>query len=364
MEVKSILIVKLGAVGDVVHTLYALKALRESFPNARIGWVIEEKSIELVRGNPDVDELILFPRRRIEPLLKNINTFSEGKKLLSQFAASLKSKQYEVAIDFQTLFKSGWIAKASGAKTRVGFDKWRELNKLFTNVHVDASERAHAVEKYLKLVEAIGAKPSRNRPTIYVPHDKAWKLERWLSDYGYPLKNFGVLNPSANWLNKMPEMDTLAEAAIRITQETKMRWLIIWGSEVELARAQILEEKTRTTVARIAPQTDLKELYHLLSCARIYLGTDSGPMHMAALAKTPVVAVFGPSDPKRVAPYDVLHKIVRAEGLKCLGCWKRKCRNPRCMTELSAFAIVNAALELIKKTGQACDEGSGDSSVS
>lgn len=352
MEANSVLIVKLGAVGDVVHTLYAARALRESFPNTRIGWVIEEKSIELVQGNPDIDELILFPRRKIEPLLKNINTFSQGRTLLSQFAASLKSKQYEVAIDFQTLLKSGWITKASGAKRRVGFNKWREFNKLFTNVHIDASERDHAVEKYLKLTEALGAKPPSNRPTVCVPHDKAWKLERWLSDYDYSLKDFGILNPSANWLNKIPDLDTLADAAIRITNETKVRWLIIWGGEAELARAQILEEKTQTTVARIAPPTDLKELYHLLLCAKIYLGTDSGPMHMAALAKTPVVAIFGPSDPKRVAPYDVSHKIVRAENLKCLGCWKRSCRKPRCMTELNVSAIVSASVELIKKTEQ------------
>jgi len=349
MEPKSILIVKLGAVGDVIHSLYAARALRESFPNTRTGWVIEEKSVGLIQGNPDIDEIVLFPRRKIEPLLRNLNTFSKGMKLLSQFGASLKAKKYEVAIDLQTLFKSGWITKASGAKKRLGFAKWRELNRFFTNIHVDTAGCEHAVEKYVKLTEAIGAQQPKERPTVYVPHDKAWKIERWLSDYGYPLKDFGVINPSANWPNKMPDLDALADAAIRVTNDTGIRWLAIWGSEVELARAQFLEDKMKIKYLRIAPPTDLKELFHLLSCARVYLGTDSGPMHMAALAKTPVVALFGPSDPKRVAPYDVPHRIVRVESLKCLGCWKRKCRNPKCMTEISPKAITTATLGVIKE---------------
>ena len=347
MAYESILIVKLGAVGDVVHTLYAARALRESFPDARIGWVIEEKSFDIVDGNADVDELILFPRRKIAPLLKSPRTFPQGLKQLSGFARELRARNYEVAIDFQTLFKSGWITEKSGAKKRIGFDKWRELNKLFTNVHVDASDRKHAVEKYLKLVEAIGARPPKSRPTIEVPHEKVWKLERWLADYGFSDDNLGILNPSATWPNKVPDLTVLADAALRISLKAGIRWLIIWAGDAELARANILEEKMRMKSVKIAPETDLKELYYLLSRARIYLGTDSGPMHMAALAETPVVAIFGPSDPERVAPYDVPHRIVRAEHLDCLGCWKRSCRNPRCMDELEAEPMVEAALELL-----------------
>jgi len=350
MAPKNVLLVKLGAVGDVVHTLYAARALRESFPDTRIGWVIEERSFDLVDGNPDIDEVILFPRRKIAPLLKSPRTFISGLNKLSDYERFIGSKGYEVAIDFQALLKSGWITRASRAKKRVGFDKWREFNKLFTNIRVDATDREHAVLKYLKLVEALGAEPPSERPTIEVPYEKRWKLDQWLADYEESGGNFGILNPSATWLNKVPDLDALTEAALRVSEKTGINWLIIWGGEAELARAHVLEDKMGRNPARIAPPTDLKELYHLLSRARIYVGTDSGPMHMAALAGVPVVALFGPSDPARVGPYDVPHRIVRVEYLDCLGCWKRKCRRPKCMEELEPKAIYDAVRELLKET--------------
>ncbi len=339
----SFLIVKLGAVGDCVHTLYPLRALREAYPDARIGWVVEDKSAGVVEGHSDLDEVIIFPRKAISLERQNGGLLAAG-ALLVDFQRDLQRRGYERAIDFQNLFKSGYVAWVSGAKRRIGFRKLREANFLFTNQRIP-SEGTHAIEKYMSLLWPFGIWKIPESVTIHVPEKKKEAGDRFFEQHGLANSKVVAVNPGASWDNKRLESKKYAEAIDRLAEDG-VRSVLCWGPGEEH-----LVEEIRPLCGSgplVAPETDIKELFHLLGRCDLYLGNDSGPMHLAAAAGIGVAAVFGPSDPGRVGPFTQKRAIVRAD-VDCSPCWKRSCPLPRtlCMEQITADDLVKNARNLL-----------------
>lgn len=340
---ERILIVKLGAVGDVVHTLYALRALRETFPGARIGWVVEDKSVEAVRGNADVDELFVFRRREKGGGFKALGEYLRIARRLRAFAP-------DVAIDFQALFKSGVLTRLSGAKERIGFDKWREGNFLFTNRRT-ASEphQKHAVEKNFALLRLLNVAPSADAaaPLIALSDDDHAAADAFFAKSVQDKRPVVAVNPGASWPTKRWPPERYGEVAKALGNEGALP-VAIWGpGEEEMANTVV---RVSGGTALLAPPTTIKELAHFLSRCDLYVGGDTGPMHIAAIVGTPVAALFAPSDPDRVHPWNVPYRVIEPEGVECLHCWKRDYCERKCIEYIPVEPVVTAARALLRET--------------
>ena len=349
-----ILIVRLGAVGDCVHVLPALTALREHFPRAHIGWLIEDKSESLIRSHPLLDEVIVLARRRWASDSRRLVRLPRAVRDVVRSIANLRTKRYDVAIDFQGNCRSGLWAFLSGARERIGFagHTQREANYLLMRRHIrPPRERLHKVEKNLSLLRGIGIHPGRLKPVLPPRDQEAKTVQKWADMNGLVADlPTAAIHPGVSrfgFFKRWPA-EAYAQLARRLDQEG-VQSVITWGpGEREEA------ERIRTLAAGTAilgPETrSLLALAEVLRRCQLFVGSDSGPLHLASAAGTPTIALFGPKDPVRYGPLGAPSQIVRA-GVECSPCLRRSCSDPVCMTTLSPDRVATAALALLRANG-------------
>ncbi len=337
---RRILILKLGAVGDVIHSLPVLETLRSSFPEAHLGWVVEESAEALLKGNPNLDERILFERKRIRG--------PSGLRELSRWLRALKARRFDTVIDLHNLFKSGLIGYASGASLRIGFKKLREGNFLFMNRWVRPEIRhRHAVEKYLSLLSPLGLGPDqwKVRFRLVWENEEEERINRFLNERGLNGREVVAINAGANWPSKRWDPRRYAAVADALVEQRGTGVLILWGpGEKPLAQA-VAGAMGREAV--VACETSLTSLMPLLKRCRLLISGDTGPLHLAAALDVPTVALFGPSDPDRNGPYGKGHRVVRSS-IPPAAHWRIKERGSRWMEDIRVGAVVEAAFSLLK----------------
>jgi heptosyltransferase-1 len=368
--VERILIVRLSAIGDVIHALPVLHALRVAKPQAFIGWAVEEPSAELLRGHPELNFLHVIPKRR----WRRVSLRSAREEMIP-FFRELRSKRYEIAIDVQGLTKSGLVAWLSGARQRIGFgDKdGRELNKIFTNRKVvPLPALSHVIERNLSLLQSclpdrqvlgIGSgdelagtagPPARAGIEFVLPLTE--EHGRFAEDF---LQRQGIekpvaLNPGAGWVTKRWQLERFGQLAVRIRKELKRDVLVCWGPGEEGMAQEVarLAERDGAKVF-LAPPTGLLQLGALLKRCAAFVGGDTAPTHLAAAVGTPVVSFFGASDARRNAPWGAQKSAIQKTHLPCVPCWKTKCPLSgedylRCMKEISVEDIFNALVQYLR----------------
>ena len=337
----KILIVKLGPVGDVVHTLPALHPLRKSFPEAFIAWAVERKSMDVITGNSDLDEVIIFERKELQKIFK-ADGLVAAYRYFAAFAAKLKEYNFDLTIDFQTLFKSGIITFSSGARKRIGFDKWRELNRLFTNHRIKAVSR-HTVDKYLELVDAAGGRGDGSPVKIVYSAEDDSYIYSFLKEKELANRPWVAINPGASWTSKLWPVESFASLC-DFLEDSGIPVVVVWGPGEEALVEGIVG--AACSKPYVAPPTSIKQLACLLERSSLYVGGDTGPMHMAVAMGTTVVGIFGPSDPDRNGPYGEGHMILQAD-IDCIKCWKKSCSSMECMKNVSAEAVADAVISKI-----------------
>jgi len=309
-ERDSVLLIRLGAVGDVLRTLPALHLVRKSYPGSRLAWIVEELSLPLLAGHPEIDEVIPFPRGE---LLAERGRPGRQARRLALLRRELRARRFDVALDFQGSFKSGLIAFLSAAPRRVGFSPGhcREMSFLFTNEWVRPRSRwLNRVEKNLVLGEAIGA--TGDEVTMILPEGagegvQAEAIIRQLAPAGGPVV---VLSPGTSRLqaHKRWPADHYARVATLLRTSLGAAPLVVWGpGEEDLARLVVSRSGD---AARLAPHIGLRLLAALLRRADLFIGADTGPMHLAWGVGCPVVALFGPTDPRLNAPLGESHAVL------------------------------------------------------
>lgn len=336
----NILIIKLSSLGDVVHALPALRALRLKFPSARISWMVNRGLEGILEGNPDLDEIILFDRKRW-------GRWHDRRALgeLKTFVTALRARQFDLVIDLQGLLRSGLLAVLSNAPVRVGFSNGRELSPLsYTHKIAVPDDDIHAVDRYLLATSFLGAEVGEAVFPIAVSDaDEAWAKQQ----VGHipPDQPLVLVNPSARWITKQWPLERFADVCRRLAGESVSVALIGGAEDVE--RCRRLQELVGMSLPDLSGKTTLKQLAALMRHASLLLTNDSGPMHMAVAMGLPVVAIFGPTNPSRTGPYPAsagLDRVLRKD-ISCAPCYRKKCRTLICMDSLSADEVVGAVRE-------------------
>lgn len=302
---RSILILRLSAMGDIIHTLPAVVALRDAYPSTKLGWIVEQPFVDLVQHLAPVDEVFPVATRRWRNNLLSRRTREEAsgfRRGIREFARG------GMAIDFQGLLKSAVLARVSRAEHRYGFsaDAVRErAAAVFYNTRVSIDRARHVVEWNMELARAAGATASQP-PSI---RERCLRFAGGTPELAALMTSRTVaVNPGAGRPSKLWGVDRFAELARRIREELELDPLVIWGPGEQEAASEIA---TRSG-ARLGPPTSLRELTFVLSRTPILVSGDTGPLHLAAAMETPVVGLFGPTNPARNGPWGALGHVVES----------------------------------------------------
>jgi heptosyltransferase I len=353
--VERLLIVRLSAMGDVIHTLPAAQALRQAFPNATIGWLIEERWAELLctPGSPRRG-----PRSAQRPLVDWVHAVSLTgwrKSLLTiptlqQIAKvwnDVRAARYHVAVDLQGAIRSALLARWSGARVIYGAAEPRESPASLWYTRRVVARGVHVIEQNLSIAEAVAQK-RLNVPRAEFPRDveAERRMEQRLA--AAAIGEFAILNPGAGWGAKRWPAQRYGQVAKALARDGVRSILNCGPGEDALAR----EAEAASEGAAMAMKCSISELIALTRRAKLFLGGDTGPLHLAAALQVPVVAIFGPTDPARNGPYGTSNAmrsiVLRNPGSPTTHA--RKAQPDEGMLEISADAVVAAARSLLDKT--------------
>ena len=332
-----ILVVRMSALGDVVHALPAVAAVKRAFSQSRIDWLVEEPFRALVDMVPLVDTSIAWPRRGPGHLLK-----------VSRVLRRLRRERYDVAVDLQGLIKSAAAARLSGADRVIGFARaqLREpgAGVLYTE-QVPVRDVSHVIEKNLLLASHLGGETTDWEFPIVARASEAVADTRRRLNLSHDGR-FVMLNPGAAWDSKCWEPARYGALASRLRVGVGMTSVVTWGPDDE-GRA-IAAVEASGGAAELAPPTGIADLVARAHAAAVVVGGDTGPLHLAAAVGAPVVGIYGPSDPSRNGPWDPDDEVVsRFESCECRrsgrGVVVRQCdQTPGCLSEISVDDVVGA----------------------
>jgi heptosyltransferase-1 len=350
-DFRRILLIKPSALGDVVHTVPVLVKLRRRFPEAGIDWLLTPENAELVRAHPDLSHVLLFDRRAYKS--DRLRAVRETVSLV----ASLRRAQYELVIDLHGQLRSALFTLATGAPLRVGFDRpvkrtrqasegrpplrhgWagaREFSWLAYNRRLPiATLEVHALERYLWLGDLLGFDDGPPETTLHLPIEAETRARRIRAALPLGGRRFAIVAPGTMWETKHWRIEGFADVVRRMEEHGLAVALV--GTEKENALCSQIRRSCPKALD-LSGQTTPAELAALLREASVCLTNDSGAMHLAVAMGTPVVTIFGPTDPVQVGPYGHPESVVRAE-LPCSPCNLR--RVAQCPYGLACMKMVS-----------------------
>lgn len=326
-----ILIVRMSALGDIVHALPVLAAIGDALPSSEVDWLVDGAYARLL---DHVDGLT--HRVVVRPGYVKAWRF-------------LRSRQYHVALDLQGLFKSAAAARLAGARRVIGFERiaLREGGAVvFYSEAVRVPERAHVVDKNLSVLTALGITPGRVRFPLRVPQSAV--VDRLLATMP---GGFALVNPGAGWPNKRWDPARFGELASRIRDRYGLQSAVLWGPRERPLADRVVQNSRGAAV--VVPETTVDDLLSVTKAASLMVSGDTGPLHLAAAVRTPIVGVFGPTWPERNGPWDPADESVsRAHSCACHH--KRECRTGRrCLDEITVDEVFAAVERRMARAGRA-----------
>ena len=352
-QVERILVVRLSALGDCIHVMPAVHALRKALPHAFIAWAVEDRARALVENHPDIDQAVVIPRG--EWKRRGLSLFGQW-RASRPIARRLRDMRFDAAIDFQGLTKSGLVLWASRARRRIGYGDRdaRELSRLFTNERITPPPSArHVIDRNNALLSALGITHVEPHFAFHTPNQDARAVDGFLESHGLARAPFAVINPAGSWETKYWPAERYGQVAAALLGRASLRSVVTWHGPKEKAEAHATAA-TSAGAAILAPPTTLGALAHLLKRAALYIGLETGPTHMAAGLGVPAVCLAGPSDPQRNGPYGPGHEIVELgpRRLSCARCWLRRgCPHGlRCMLEITPQMVTAAAARALSRS--------------
>lgn len=294
--VPRILIIRFGAIGDVVRVLPALHALRDAFPHAQIDWAVEPKSADVITDHPALDQIHVFERS---------DSFWAGIKAFRGFCRHLRNSRYDMVLDFHGILKSGLAMRATRAASRIAFSAPRsqELSHLFANRRVTLPKQIlNRIEENLILAAAAGASGRGLEVTLAVSDEIQEAVESYVHDTFQSAKKLVIVHAPVDRPEKQWPLSYYAALVDMLLSDGRFDVLLTWGPGQRDIVEKVHAKCKRDPV--IAPEMpSLKYFAWLIRQAALYFGGDTGPMHIASAMDTPVVAVFGGTSPQRHHPF-------------------------------------------------------------
>jgi len=336
-DLKNVLIVKLSAMGDVIHALPVSYAIKETFPQAKLTWVVEPPSLELLKMNPCVDRIILFKK-------KDFRTLTGFMKEFFPFKHELQEQSYDAVLDLQGLFKSAAIAFFAKSNIKLGICNMREMSDKVSKPVVGANAEGHIVERYLDTARAIGCVAGEVVFPIQVPVEQSEKARAIMEHAGIREGNpYVVFVVGANWPNKRWPTEYFAALGDWFYQLAVVP-VLIGNGDLDAQLAAEIEAKMEIPPINLVNRTNIPQLAHVLRTARLVIGGDTGPVHMSSALDVRTIMLMGPTNVERNGPFGQLQNAIEVER-PCKGCWKRACPKKEICLDKIPVAFVKQKIE-------------------
>lgn len=323
----NVLIVKLSSLGDLFHALPAVHALKKAL-HWNVDWITQPEYVELVQCFDDVDRVLAFPRR-------------QALRSCRQWLSDLRHTRYDLVLDFQGLLKSALVARMARADRRIGPLWHREGSRLlYSEVAGLPDKRRHAAEEACDLARHLGVSVESMVFPVTFP---AREAEGTAPRIAYV--------PCSRWPTKDADPDFFADLIRALHREKGGTAFLLGAPDDRDTLDRLATGLEGVDVRNLCGRTSIVELGSVLQAMDLVVTVDSGPMHMAAALGRPVVALFGPTDPKRTGPYGVMHRVLQRSELDCVPCHSRTCQRPQrdhaCMRRWDVADVMSAIPHIV-----------------
>jgi heptosyltransferase I len=326
LQAKRIALIKPSALGDIIHSLPVLTALRQRFPHAHISWIVNRGYEPLLYGHPDLNETLGFDRHASRA------GFWKASAGFAGFLKTLRRRTFDLVIDLQGLLRSGIMTLATGAKRRVGMSSAREgAGWFYTDVvPVPDFESQHAVDRTWRVAEALGAGAEKKCFRLSIADDARLWADEILAVLPRPWLAVGI---GARWLTKRWPPEHFATLIRKAQNEFGGTALFVGGPD-EIPLAQTAARRLEGPVLQLAGRTSLPQLAALLSRVDVMISNDTGPLHLAVALGRPVVAPYTCTQVRQSGPYGQSARAAETT-VWCRGSYRKKCNRLECMAELT-----------------------------
>lgn len=369
LEYNNILIIKMSSLGDVLHALPFAAALRERYPEAKISWLVHPQFAGFVPEQPLIDEIIYFDKVEFNKM-----RWSERWQFVKKFRKELRSKNFDLVIDLQGLFKSAAVAFLTGTKEKIGYCEMREGSRLISKPICGEHCGDHVIERYLDVARYLGARISGIEFPLPDLKQERLQVHKLLESAGvnfvrryknlegkfvavnneslsFPAfhphnalvpASYVVLVPGARWETKKWPPEYFAKLAGLFIADGL--YVILAGSKEDVRQGEIIKELANFPKELIdfTGRTSLRELAALIKESSFYVSGDTGPLHIATALKKPLVAIYGPTRPERTGPYGNKDAMVLVADVECVGCLKKQCSHWDCMHTVTPEMVYRA----------------------
>ena len=337
---NNFLIVRLGALGDVVHGIPVAAALRNEFPISRIDWMVDPRYVELLDLVKGLDRRIPVDPRAIK--------HGRGREKFRETLRELRQANYDAVIDLQGLLKSAMLARSVRGRHTIGFPRRHlreQLARLFYTVAPDPGEATHVIYKNLALLAPLKVLDLRVRFPLEIPRTAT--VEQVVERF-HP-GAYVMINPGAAWPNKRWPPARFGEVAAAIHRDFGWRSLVLWGPGEQETAHDVVEASSGA--AESSPPTTITDLVGIARNARLMISGDTGPLHIAGAVGTPLVALYGPTRPERNGPW-ALDDVAISRVQRCSCVYERKCRkSERCIDDISVAEVMSAVHRRVATRG-------------
>lgn len=346
MSPKNILIVRLSAIGDALHCTPITRALRKKYPNAKISWIIGDKSKEILLGNPFLDEIVIWNKDEWEKLLKT--DLLAGYRAFRVLEKALQAEQYDLVVDVHAQLVPGLITWRSGAPIRVGFSNAKELAPLFYNRKAPQKRNLPITQQYLGVLEALGISEYNTDMIMPIAPENYQNAANIWDKYNISVSDkVIILNPSTTWMTKCWPAENFAQLGNYLLQETGIK-IVLTGAKADIPLVCQIKEKIHGDVVDIVGSTSLKDLAAIAQKCDLCITGDTGPLHIAGAVGTPTLSLFGPTDPQVYTPLGEQHSSILTPA-PCRLCRRRKCNTFTCMEQIDPRVVYQEALKMLQK---------------
>lgn len=345
---ERILLIKPSSLGDIIHALPVLHGLRGRYPSARIDWLVNAGLARLLEAHPALDEVIPFDRAQYARLWRSPTVALS----FQQFLADLRRRRYDLVIDLQGLFRTGFLARATGARIRIGFRDARECAPVFYTHWIEVEDpNRHAVDKNYRVADMLGFRETPMEFNWGQTGADVTAARALLAGLGLPEEcRWAAIVPGARWETKLWPLQRFAEVIDQLQTIDQIPCVLLGGPEEGL-RCRQLSDLCQTQPYNLCGRTDVRGFATLIGLASTVLCLDSAAAHLAAAMRRPLVCIAGPTNPRRTGPYNRLRDVVWRD-IECSPCYLRRLNQcphqHRCLTELESGPVLAAVRQSLK----------------